>query len=79
MHAASVIVLAWACIGAACFFSPISNFLVAAVLALLVAVVGLPHGAADHRFARLKLEPVLGPAWLPAFLAGYVVAGSAVV
>ena len=79
MHAASVIVLAWACIGAACFFSPISNFLVAAVLALLVAVVGLPHGAADHRFARWKLEPVLGPAWLPAFLAGYVVAGSAVV
>jgi len=79
MHAASVIVLAWACVGAACFFSPASNFLVAAILTALVAVVGLPHGAADHRFARWKLEPVLGPAWLPAFLAGYVLAGSLVV
>lgn len=79
MHAASVIVLTWAYVGAACFFSPASNLLVATVLTALVAIVGLPHGAADHRFARWKLEPVLGPAWLPAFLAGYVLAGSLVV
>ncbi len=79
MHAASVIMLAWACIGAACFFSAVSNALVVTALVALVAGLGLPHGAADHRFARSKLEPVLGPAWLPAFLAGYVLAGSAVV
>jgi Brp/Blh family beta-carotene 15,15'-monooxygenase len=44
----------------------------AGVLAVLVALIGLPHGAADHRFARPRLEPVLGMAWLPVFLAGYL-------
>ncbi|MCE9631849.1 MAG: Brp/Blh family beta-carotene 15,15'-dioxygenase [Planctomycetia bacterium] len=44
----------------------------AGILAVLVALVGLPHGAADHRFARPRLEPVLGMAWLPVFLTGYV-------
>ena len=72
MHAASVILLCWAMIGAACFFSPAMAGVTAGFLAVLVAVVGLPHGAADHRFARARLEPVLGPAWLPVFLAGYV-------
>lgn len=72
MHAASVILLCWAMIGAACFFPPAMAGVTAGVLAVLVAVVGLPHGAADHRFARSRLEPVLGPAWLPVFLAGYV-------
>jgi len=51
----------------------------AGVLAMLVAVIGLPHGAADHRFARPRLEPVLGAAWLPVFLAGYLVVAVAVV
>jgi Brp/Blh family beta-carotene 15,15'-monooxygenase len=41
-------------------------------LAFLVALIGLPHGAADHRFARPRLEPFLGMAWLPVFLAGYL-------
>jgi len=77
MHAASVILLCWAMIGAACFFSPAMAGVTAGVLAVLVAVVGLPHGAADHRFARPRLEPVLGPAWLPVFLAGYLAVGVA--
>ena len=72
MHAASVIVLCWAMIGAACFFSQAMAGVTAGVLAVLVALIGLPHGAADHRFARPRLEPVLGMAWLPVFLAGYV-------
>ena len=72
MHAASVILLCWAMIGAACFFSQGMAGVTAGVLAVLVAVVGLPHGAADHRFARPRLEPVLGIAWLPVFLAGYL-------
>ena len=72
MHAASVIVLCWAMIGAACFFSQAMVGVTAGVLAVLVAVIGLPHGAADHRFARPRLEPVLGMAWLPVFLVGYV-------
>jgi beta-carotene 15,15'-dioxygenase len=72
MHAASVIMLCWAMIGAACFFSQAMAGVTAGVLAILVAMIGLPHGAADHRFARPRLEPVLGMAWLPVFLVGYL-------
>ena len=79
MHAASVILLCWAMIGAACFFSPAMAGFTAGVLALLVTVVGLPHGAADHRFARPRLEPVFGMAWLPVFLAGYLAVAVAIV
>lgn len=79
MHAASVILLCWAMIGAACFFSQAMAGVTAGVLAVLVAVVGLPHGAADHRFARPRLEPVLGTAWLPVFLAGYLAVAVVVV
>ncbi len=78
MHAASVILLCWAMIGAACCFSSGMTGLTAGVLALLVATVGLPHGAADHRFARSRLEPILGIAWLPVFLAGYLAVAVAI-
>lgn len=79
MHAASVILLCWAMIGAACFFSASMSGIAAGLLAVLVAVIGLPHGAADHRFARPRLEPLLGVAWLPVFLAAYVAVAVAVV
>jgi Brp/Blh family beta-carotene 15,15'-monooxygenase len=79
MHAASIILLCWAMIGAACFFSTTVATASAVVLAALVAVVGLPHGAADHRFARPRLEPLLGGAWLPVFLIGYVTVAVVVV
>ena len=79
MHAASVIVLCWAMIGAACFFSQAMAGVTAGVLAVLVALIGLPHGAADHRYARPRLEPVLGRAWLPIFLGGYLAVGMLVV
>jgi len=79
MHAASVILLCWAMIGAACFFSAAVASVTAGVLAVLVAMVGLPHGAADHRFARPRLEPVLGVAWLPVFLAVYLAVAVVVV
>ena len=79
MHAASVILLCWAMIGAACFFSPAMAGFTAGILAVLVAMVGLPHGAADHRFARSRLEPVLGMAWMPVFLAGYLAVAVVVV
>jgi len=72
MHAAPVILLCWAMIGAACFFSEAMAGVTTGVLAVLVALIGLPHGAADHRFARPRLEPVFGMAWLPVFLAGYL-------
>lgn len=78
MHAASVILLSWAMIGAACFFSNALAAVTAGVLVALVAVVGLPHGAADHRFARPWLEPLLGRAWLPVFLSGYLAIAIAV-
>lgn len=79
MHAASLIMLSWAMIGAACVVSPASTGLVAGVLAILVAVIGLPHGAADHRFARPRLEPIFGPAWMAAFLSGYLLIAAVVV
>ena len=79
MHAASVIALCWAMIGAACCFGQASAGVTAGLLALLVAVVGLPHGAADHRFARPRLAPVLGTAWLPMFLLGYAAVAAAVI
>jgi Brp/Blh family beta-carotene 15,15'-monooxygenase len=65
-------------IGAACFFSPGMAGFTTGTLAVLVLVIGLPHGAADHRFARPRLEPVLGTAWLPAFLAGYLAVAVAI-
>jgi Brp/Blh family beta-carotene 15,15'-monooxygenase len=79
MHAASVILLCWAMIGAACCFSQATAGLTAGVVAVLVAMVGLPHGAADHRFARPRLEPLLGSVWLPVFLAGYLAVAVVVV
>jgi Brp/Blh family beta-carotene 15,15'-monooxygenase len=79
MHAASVILLCWVMVGAACFFSRGMAGVTAGVLVVLVAVVGLPHGAADHRFARPRLEPMLGAAWLPVFLVGYLAVAAAVV
>jgi Brp/Blh family beta-carotene 15,15'-monooxygenase len=72
MHAASVMLLSWALIGAACFVPSAGGFATAVILAVLVACIGLPHGAADHRFARPRLEPVLAGAWLPVFLVGYL-------
>lgn len=71
MHAASIIVLCWAMIGAACVGSGAASAIVVISLGLLVAVVGVPHGAADHRFARSRLEPVFGRAWLAVFSIGY--------
>jgi Brp/Blh family beta-carotene 15,15'-monooxygenase len=79
MHAASVIMLSWAMIGAACLFPAAGAGVTAGCLALLVAVVGLPHGAADHRFARPRLEPALGMAWLPVFLLAYLGVAAVVV
>jgi Brp/Blh family beta-carotene 15,15'-monooxygenase len=87
MHAASIILLSWAMIGAACCFpaggaaaaSALGYALWYACFAGLVAVVGLPHGAADHRFARPRLEPWFGRAWLPVFLAGYMTLAAAMV
>ena len=79
MHAASVIMLSWAMIGAACFFSPATAGATAGVLGLLVALIGLPHGAADHRFARPRLEPFLGSVWLPLFLIAYLAVATLVV
>jgi Brp/Blh family beta-carotene 15,15'-monooxygenase len=79
MHAASITLLVWAMIGAACLFPARAAIPLGSVLALLVAVVGLPHGAADHRFARSRLEPLLGAAWWGVFLTGYLAIAGAVV
>jgi Brp/Blh family beta-carotene 15,15'-monooxygenase len=55
--------------------------LLAGTLAVLVSVVGMPHGGLDHLFARGWLRPRLGRVWPLPFLvvylavAGLVVAG----
>ncbi|MCS6864580.1 MAG: Brp/Blh family beta-carotene 15,15'-dioxygenase [Gemmataceae bacterium] len=41
-------------------------------LAVLVAVVGMPHGGLDHRFGRALLRPALGPQWSIVFVASYL-------
>ena len=79
MHAASVVLLTWAIIGAACFFPSAGGAVLAATLAVLVAGVGLPHGAADHLFARPRLEPLCGAAWAAVFLAAYLAVAAGVV
>lgn len=79
MHAASLVMLSWAMIGAACVVSPAGTGLIAGLLAVLVAVIGLPHGAADHRFAQPRLEPIFGPAWSGVFLGGYLLIAATVV
>jgi Brp/Blh family beta-carotene 15,15'-monooxygenase len=71
MHAASIIMLCWAMIGAACLCSAAAAAAAVISLGVLVALVGVPHGAADHRFARCRLEPVFGRAWLAVFAVGY--------
>lgn len=40
-------------------------------LAVLVAVVGMPHGGLDHRVGRVLLRPALGRRWTVAFAIGY--------
>lgn len=79
MHAAAVTLLSWAMIVAACFVPSATSVAGPVMLGLLVALIGLPHGAADHRFARPLLEPRLGKAWLPLFLAVYLLVGAAMV
>ncbi len=79
MHAASVIAVIWAMMGAACLFPQAGGVVGAAMLAVLVAVVGLPHGAADHRFARARLEPRCGSTWPVVFLSGYLATAAIVV
>lgn len=49
------------------------------VLAVLVAVLGLPHGAVDHWQGRALLAPRLGALWGPVFGIGYSVAALLVI
>jgi len=51
----------------------------AAVLAALVAMLGLPHGAVDHLEGRTLLAPRVGRAWWLVFGALYVAAATVVV
>lgn len=44
----------------------------AVALAVLVAVVGMPHGGLDHLLGRALLRPALGRWWVVAFAAGYL-------
>jgi Brp/Blh family beta-carotene 15,15'-monooxygenase len=50
-----------------------------AVLASLVAVLGLPHGAVDHVQGRDLLARRYGATWTAVFAAGYTLAAAAVI
>jgi beta-carotene 15,15'-dioxygenase len=43
-----------------------------ALLAAMVAVVGMPHGALDFRVGRKLLTPAFGRRWQTVFLSGYL-------
>lgn len=49
------------------------------LLALLVGLLGLPHGAVDHWQGRALLQPRLGRWWMPVFGAGYTAATALVI
>lgn len=49
------------------------------LLALLVGVLGLPHGAVDHWQGHALLQPRLGGWWIPVFGAGYMAATAIVI
>ncbi len=44
----------------------------AVALAVLVAVVGMPHGGLDHRFGQALFRPAAGRWWPVVFAAGYL-------
>lgn len=50
----------------------------AVALAVLVAVVGMPHGGLDHRVGRALIRPILCRYWAAAFAAGYLAVMAAV-
>lgn len=79
MHTAAVTVLSWAVIAAAFCAPNAYAFAAPVLLALLVAFVGLPHGAADHRVAEPALRPLFGAAWPIVFQAGYLFVAALVV
>jgi Brp/Blh family beta-carotene 15,15'-monooxygenase len=56
-----------------------SPLLLAGTLAVLVAVVGMPHGGLDHLFARRWLRPRLGRRWPLPFLVAYLAVAGLVV
>ena len=49
-----------------------------AIAATALVLVGVPHGAVDHRVARPLLRPRLGRAWFAAFAAPYLGAAALV-
>ena len=50
-----------------------------AILAALVAVLGLPHGAVDHLQGRALLARPYGARWFAVFAGGYTLAAAAVI
>ena len=49
------------------------------MVVLLVATVGIPHGAMDHLVGRTLLQHKLGRGWLPAFFTAYLFVAALVV
>jgi Brp/Blh family beta-carotene 15,15'-monooxygenase len=78
-HAAWALGVTAAVVVAAALLPPPPPGLRLAILAGLVAILGLPHGAVDHWQGSALLRPRLGRAWLAVFGAGYGAAAVAVV
>lgn len=79
MHAAIVTALSLAVTLVACCFPQQLAVTAPILLALLVAFIGLPHGAADHLYAKSLFGDALGTAGMAAFLSLYLVVAAAVV
>ena len=53
-------------------FGPISLWSQIILLAIGVSVIGIPHGAMDHRIAERLLQARIGRLWAPVFALGYL-------
>ena len=49
------------------------------IFALLISVVGMPHGGLDHRYGRILLRPRFQSSWCLVFLAAYLGVGAIVI
>ncbi len=75
-HAAVVVVLALGLSAATAVRISVPALGQTLLLAVMTAVVGIPHGALDHRFGRALCRPWAGRWWPFVFAAGYLSVGS---
>jgi Brp/Blh family beta-carotene 15,15'-monooxygenase len=77
-HAAVFSSLGFVVLACSAFFGSGATGWHLTLLVILLAVVGIPHGALDYALAKQFLRPRLGPGWVIHFLAAYTLVMAAV-